>query len=151
MKAELKELYQQVILDHNKNPRNFHDMPDATHEAEGYNPLCGDKVHLYLKIENDRIADVSFTGVGCAISKASASLMTMLLKGRTVREANRLFELFHGLVTGELDPEAHADELDRLVVFYGVRDFPTRIKCATLAWHAFQAALENKKETVSTE
>ena len=151
MKAELKELYQQVILDHNKNPRNFREMNDATHEAEGYNPLCGDRVHLFLKIKHDRIEDVSFQGVGCAISKASASLMTTLLKGRSVDEARRLFELFHGLVTGELDPETHADQLDRLVVFYGVREFPTRIKCATLAWHAFQAAVEKKNETVSTE
>jgi nitrogen fixation protein NifU and related proteins len=149
--SELRDLYQEVILDHNRRPRNFGPLPDANRRAEGYNPLCGDKVTVFLDVEDGRIAGVSFQGSGCAISTASASLMTEALAGRTVAEARELFRDFHDLVTtgaGEGSPE-----LGKLNVFGGVREFPMRVKCATLAWHAVLAALEEeeKDQPVSTE
>lgn len=152
MDDELKELYQQVILDHNKSPRNFHKLEDATNEAEGYNPLCGDQLNVYLKIKDNKIEDISFVGHGCAISKASASLMTSILKGKTIEEAEEIFNKFHELITGQLDLENHSDELGKLAVFYGVREFPSRIKCASLPWHTFISALKQRDEqVVSTE
>ena len=148
--SDLIDLYQEVILDHNKNPRHFFKMEQATHQAEGDNPLCGDHLHVYLKMEGERIEEVSFEGSGCAISKASASLMTDSLKGKTKEEAAKIFEAFHKMVTSpqELEPPSL---LGKLAVFSGVRKFPTRTKCATLAWHTLNAALRNKKEAVSTE
>ena len=135
------ELYQSVILDHNRAPRNFHPMPGADREAEGYNPLCGDHLKIWLRLDGDRIADVSFQGSGCAISKASASLMTTAVKGKTREEATKVFESFHRMVTGQGGP---ADDLPpKLAVFAGVREFPTRVKCATLSWHALKTALES--------
>jgi nitrogen fixation NifU-like protein len=151
MSDQLRELYQELILDHNRKPRNRRAMPDASRDAEGFNPLCGDKVHVYVKLEGDRIADVSFDGVGCAISTASASLMTLALKGRTLAEAQALFDEFHAMVTGE--PGAPVDEgkLGKLAVFQGVCEFPVRVKCATLAWHTLRAALDRTTDPVSTE
>jgi nitrogen fixation NifU-like protein len=151
MNQELKELYQQVILDHNKSPRNFRQMENATQHAEGYNPLCGDHVDVYLLIEDGIIKDVSFKGEGCAISKASASLMTQILKGKTREEAEILFEKFHDLVTGKLGNNTTIDELGKLAVFAGVQEFPVRVKCASLAWHTMMNALNNKDEKVTTE
>ncbi|MBZ0271450.1 SUF system NifU family Fe-S cluster assembly protein [bacterium] len=152
MMSDLRELYQEVILDHNKNPRNFHDMPEATNRADGFNPLCGDKVTIFLKLDGDRIADVSFIGSGCAISTASASLLTQALKGKTLGEANALFSVFHELVTGDPTDEPDISRAGKLAVFAGVREYPTRVKCATLAWHTLQAAVERKAaEPVSTE
>lgn len=139
--SELGELYQQVILDHNKKPRNFRALEDATQAAEGQNPLCGDQLTVYLKLEGDRVGEVSFVGSGCAISKASASMMTQAVKGRTRAEAERLFEEFHRMVTGELDEEATPNELGRLKIFAGVREYPARVKCASLPWHTMHAAL----------
>lgn len=148
--SDLRELYQQVILDHNKNPRNFHDMPDATNRVDGYNPLCGDHYTVFLKRDGDTIKDVSFTGSGCAISKASASVMSSTLKGKSKDEADRLFETFHRLVTGDQSGLSAAD-LGRLAAFSGVSEFPARVKCATLAWHTLRSALEGRDEKVSTE
>ena len=145
--SDLRELYQEVIFDHNRNPRNFGRPADANRRAEGYNQLCGDKVTIYLKVEGGRIADAAFEGSGCAISTASASLMTEALKGKTEAEAARLFESFHGMVAGT---GAH-EELGKLEVLSGVREFPARVKCATLAWHTLSAALKNTPEPVSTE
>ncbi|GAB6283455.1 MAG: SUF system NifU family Fe-S cluster assembly protein [Ignavibacterium sp.] len=151
MEDELKELYQQVILDHNKSPRNFHKLDDATNDAEGYNPLCGDQINVYLKIKDNKIEDISFVGHGCAISKASASLMTSTLKGKTIEEAEEIFTKFHNLLTGKYS-EDNLDELGKLAVFYGVREFPSRIKCASLPWHTFISALkQNDKNIVNTE
>jgi len=148
---DLRDLYQQVIVDHNKHPRNFRAMPDATHRAEGFNPLCGDRLNLFLKVNEDGvIEDVSFEGSGCAISTASASLMTEHLKGRTLEEAERLFGRFHDMVTGAPDEPAADGELGKLAVLGGVREFPSRIKCATLCWHTLHAALEGQ-QSVSTE
>jgi nitrogen fixation NifU-like protein len=145
-------LYQEVILDHNKNPRNFRPMEDATRKVEGYNPLCGDHYTIFVKTDGDVIQDVSFQGAGCAISKSSASVMTSLLKGKTKAEADLLFQSFHKLVTGELDAEKNAERLGKLAAFAGVSEFPARVKCASLAWHTLHAALENENpETVSTE
>jgi nitrogen fixation protein NifU and related proteins len=147
--SELRDLYQEVILDHNRRPRNFGPLPAANRRAEGYNPLCGDKVTVFLDVEDGRIRDVAFQGSGCAISTASASLMTEALKGRTVEAARTLFEDFHDMVTtgaGEGSPE-----LGKLAVFGGVREFPMRVKCATLAWHTLLAALEEKDQPVTTE
>ncbi len=150
MEAELRELYQQVILDHNSAPRNYGKLEPHTHEAEGDNPLCGDHLHLYLDIEDGVIKEVKFEGEGCAISKASASVMTTVLKGKTVEEARQLFKRFHDLVTKDGDiPDF--DTLGKLAVFAGVRDYPVRVKCASLAWHTLQQALENSGEKVSTE
>ena len=148
---ELRELYQEIILDHNKNPKNYGELPSCDYCSEGYNPLCGDRVKVYLKVENDVITDVKFTGSGCAISKASASVMTTLLKGKTVREAEELFNKFQALVTQDAHEEIKFEDYDKLAVFAGVREFPTRIKCASLAWHTMLAALKNKDESVSTE
>ncbi len=148
---DLRELYQEIILDHNKNPKNFGDLPEANHQAEGYNPLCGDRVNLYLKLENDKIQDVRFKGSGCAISKAAASVMTTEIKGKTVDEAKQLFKKFQKVITGEVDADAHSAELGKLVVFAGVRQFPVRVKCAALAWHTLLAAFEDERKTVSTE
>jgi len=147
----LRDLYQEVILDHNKNPRNFHKMANATRVLEGQNPLCGDHYTLFLKIEKNMITDISFEGSGCAISKASASLMCAILKGKTIKEAEKLFKLFHEVVTGDIDPIKHLAELGKLAVFSGVSEFPMRVKCATLAWHTMYAALHDEKDSVSTE
>lgn len=151
MDAELRELYQQVILDHNKNPRNFRKLEKANHAAEGYNPLCGDKINLYLIVEDDVVLDVGFQGSGCAISKASASLMSSIVKGMKKVEAEELFRKFHNLVTGKLTDETEIEELGKLAVFAGVRDFPARVKCASLAWHTLISALQDEKKIVSTE
>ena len=145
--SDLRDLYQEVILDHNRVPRNFGKLPNANREAEGHNPLCGDRVRVSLHVEGDRIEGIAFQGSGCAISTASASLMTEALKGRTVEEARRLFQGFHDLLTAGGD----ADGLGKLAVFAGVREYPIRIKCATLAWHAVQAALDQQDHPVSTE
>jgi nitrogen fixation NifU-like protein len=147
--ADLRELYQDVILEHSKSPRNYRELPGANHKAEGYNPLCGDHFTLYLKLDGDVIRDITFQGSGCAISKASASMMTQSLKGKTKEEAEKLFEHFHSLVTGKVN--GNQAELGKLAVFSGVREFPVRVKCATLAWHTLQAALEGQKQPVSTE
>ena len=148
--SELSELYQQVILDHNKRPRNFHKLEAANHIAEGFNPLCGDQLTVYLQLQDEAIKDIGFEGSGCAISKAAASMMTVALKGKTKQEAETIFGEFHRMVTGELDEEAEPNNLGRLTIFAGVREFPVRVKCATLAWHTMHAAFENK-ENVSTE
>ncbi len=148
--SELSELYQQVILDHNKKPRNFRRMEEANRHAEGYNPLCGDQLTVYLKLEDDRIEEVSFEGSGCAISKAAASMMTQSIKGKSRAEAETLFGEFHGMVMGELDEEKTANNLGRLKIFAGVRDYPARVKCATLSWHTLRAALAGEEAT-STE
>ena len=148
--SELSELYQQVILDHNKKPRNFHKLENANRRADGYNPLCGDQLNVYLYVEGDQVQDVSFEGSGCAISKASASMMTQAVKGKTKAEAETLFNEFHRMATGELDEENEPNHLGKLKIFAGVRDFPARVKCATLSWHTMQAALNDQTE-VSTE
>jgi len=148
--SDLKSLYQEVLLDHSKRPRNFRLMEGADSQAEGYNPLCGDKVTVFLKMEGDRIRDVSFQGSGCAISTASASILTETLKGKTRAEAESLFEAFHQMLTGQaVDPSA-ARPMGKLAVFSGVTEFPLRVKCATLAWHTLRSALENG-DVVSTE
>jgi len=147
--SDLRELYQQVILDHNKNPRNFREIPGAS-KTEGYNPLCGDHYSIFLQLDGDTIKDVSFTGNGCAISKASASVMSATVKGKSRDEAARLFDVFHRLVTG--DPSGvDAVELERLAAFSGVSEFPARVKCATLAWHTLNAALKGEGTSVTTE
>lgn len=147
----LNDLYQEVILDHNKKPRNFGELKEANRKAEGFNPLCGDKVIVYVELDGDVVKDIRFQGKGCAISTASASLMTESLKGKNRKEVEALFRVFHDLVTGKRDAADAKPELGKLAVFHGVSEFPIRVKCATLAWHTLQAALENKKETVSTE
>jgi nitrogen fixation protein NifU and related proteins len=149
--SDLSELYQEVILDHNKRPRNFQVLEGANRSAEGFNPLCGDQITVYLKLEGDVIQDISFQGSGCAISKASASMMTASLKGKTRSEAEALFRKFHRLVTGDRDAAPDPLELGKLEVFSGVSEFPVRVKCASLAWHTMHAALEGGGETVSTE
>jgi nitrogen fixation NifU-like protein len=151
MDAELRELYQQVILDHNKSPRNFKKLENANHTAEGYNPLCGDKINIYMEVENGIVKDLSFLGSGCAISKASASLMSTIIKGKTKEEAEKIFEKFHDLVTGNLTDEEEIEELGKLAVFAGVKDFPVRVKCASLAWHTMISALNKEEKIVSTE
>jgi len=148
--SDLRELYQQVILDHNKNPRNFHEMADATRHIEGYNPLCGDHYTIFVRTDGDKIEDVSFTGNGCAISKASASVMSTTVKGKSKEEADNLFHTFHRLVTGDTSGLSAAD-LGRLAAFSGVSEFPARVKCATLAWHTLKSALDGNDESVSTE
>lgn len=150
MMDDLRNLYQEVIFDHNRNPRNFHAMPDANRKADGFNPLCGDQLTVYMRL-NDAgvIEDVSFEGKGCAISTASASIMTEVLKGKTGQEAVQLFRSFQGIVTGK--DEATGTGLGKLQVLAGVRDYPARVKCATLAWHTVHAALSNESEKVSTE
>lgn len=146
----VQDLYQEVILDHSKKPRNFRKLPDANRHAEGYNPLCGDKITVYLKIENERVAEVSFQGAGCAISTASASIMTESLKGKSLADAEEIFAKFHTLLTEEQQP-GPAPELGKLAVFGGVREFPMRVKCATLAWHTMHAALQGAGQPVTTE
>ena len=148
--SELSELYQQVILDHNKKPRNFRKLESASNTAEGYNPLCGDHLTVYLNLEGDEVKEVSFEGSGCAISKASASMMTQAVKGKNKEQTEQLFNEFHSMVTGELDAEEQENVLGNLKIFAGVRDFPVRVKCATLPWHTLKAALNNE-QTVSTE
>ena len=147
--ADLRELYQELILEHSKTPRNYREIKQATGKAQGYNPLCGDQFTVSVQIEGDSIRDVAFQGSGCAISKASASLMTQSVKGKTKEEAKKIFEKFHRTVTG--NQSGDCPELGKLAVFAGVRQFPARVKCATLAWHTLQAALDGKQEAVSTE
>ncbi len=148
--SELSDLYQEVILDHNRRPRNFRVVERASRTREGYNPLCGDRLTLYVTLDGDRIADVAFQGSGCAISKASASLMTEALKGKTIVDARALFERFHNMVTSS--PDSPAPDLGKLSVLAGVREFPTRVKCASLAWHTLKAAVsEDGAGPVSTE
>ena len=148
--SELSELYQQVILDHNKKPRNFRKLETANHRADGYNPLCGDQLTIYMNLEDDRVTDVGFEGSGCAISKASASMMTQAVKGKSKQQAETLFKEFHSMVTGELDEENEENTLGNLKIFAGVREFPVRVKCASLPWHTMHAAL-NKEDQASTE
>ena len=148
--SDLRELYQQVILDHNKHPRNFGELDGADRHADGYNPLCGDRLTLYMNLEGNVITEVSFVGSGCAISKASASLMTDAVKGKTLAEAQRLFDEFHSMITSGETP-SNLDILGKLAVLAGVRDYPTRIKCAILAWHTLRAAFENAQDLASTE
>jgi nitrogen fixation NifU-like protein len=148
--SELNELYQDTILEHNKNPRNFREIEDADKSAFGNNPLCGDALQVFVKMDGDQVADVAFKGSGCAISKASASMMTQAVKGKTREEADRLFDEFHRMVTGELDIESDENELGKLRVFAGVLEFPARVKCASLSWHTLVAALNDSNE-ISTE
>jgi nitrogen fixation NifU-like protein len=149
--SALRDLYQEVILDHNKSPRNFRTMDAPDRTVDGYNPLCGDHYTISLRMDGDVIREVTFQGAGCAISKASASLMSTALTGKTREEAERLFELFHGLVKGETDPVLHAAALGKLVAFAGVAEFPARVKCASLPWHTVRAALTQSAGTVTTE
>ncbi|MBM4160039.1 MAG: SUF system NifU family Fe-S cluster assembly protein [Ignavibacteria bacterium] len=151
MTSELRSLYQEIILDHNKSPRNFRKLSDANRTVVGYNPLCGDHYTLYVRTEDDIIKDIGFQGSGCAISKASASVMTTIVKGKTHAEAEKLFEMFHKLVTGELSGAIDAEELGKLAAFSGVSEFPARVKCASLVWHTLSNALQEKSETVTTE
>jgi nitrogen fixation NifU-like protein len=147
--SSLSELYQNVILEHNRSPRNFRPMDGADRTAEGHNPLCGDQVTVWLRLDGDVISDVSFQGMGCAISRASASLMTTAVKGKSRAEAAVLFERFHRLVTGTLDP-SESETLGKLAVFSGVSAFPVRVKCASLSWHTLKAALDKPPEPLST-
>ncbi|KTC85877.1 MULTISPECIES: Fe-S cluster assembly sulfur transfer protein SufU [Legionella] len=149
MTMELRELYQEIIIDHNRNPRNHHTMMDATAQANGFNPLCGDKLTVYLKVEANKIIEISFLGCGCAISQASASLMTEAICGKTVEEAHELFQRFHTMLTS--DDETQVFSLDKLTVLAGVKAYPARVKCATLAWHTLEAALHKEAVIVSTE
>lgn len=150
MTSDLRELYQETILEHSKAPRNYREIQSANHKAEGFNPLCGDHFTVYLQLEGDAIRDISFQGSGCAISKASASMMTQSVKGKTREQAEELFSRFHELVTGRARG-AKQTELGKLAVFSNVSEYPVRVKCATLAWHALHAALEGAQEPVSTE
>jgi nitrogen fixation NifU-like protein len=148
--SELSDLYQEVVLDHGKRPRNFGPLEGATHQAEGLNPLCGDHFKVYAKVEGGAVREARFEGSGCAISKASASVMTGIVKGKTREEIDKLFEQFHRVVTEGVRP-GDEESLGKLAVFGGVHDYPTRVKCASLAWHALRAALAEKGEPVSTE
>ncbi|AHE67821.1 Fe-S cluster assembly sulfur transfer protein SufU [Legionella oakridgensis] len=145
----LRELYQEIIIDHNRNPRNHHEMANPTCQAKGFNPLCGDKVTIYVQLKDNVIQDISFLGCGCAISQASASLMTDVLRGKSVEEAHELFRRFHHMVTIAEDPAPQS--MDKLTVLAGVRAFPARVKCATLAWHTLESALKQEETTVTTE
>ena len=149
--SELRELYQTTILDHNKKPRNFRVPDGANREADGFNPLCGDKVKVFLTVEDGTVSDVGFQGSGCAISTASASMLTEAVKGRPVDEAIALFDAFHELVTGPPLDEPETGQVGKLAVFAGVREFPMRVKCATLAWHTLRSAIEDRGETAKTE
>jgi nitrogen fixation NifU-like protein len=149
--SDLSELYQEVILDHNRRPRNWGALADATRKADGYNPLCGDRLTLYLKIDGDRLAGISFEGSGCAISKASASLMTDAVKGRTIGEATALFDRVHEMLTTPIDRPVDEKAVGKLAVLSGVREFPARVKCASLAWHTLKSALADSGETAKTE
>lgn len=146
----LNDLYQEILLDHNSKPRNFRKLEEANRSADGYNPLCGDQIQLYLKVEDDKIIDVAFQGTGCAISRASASMLTQSVKGQSVERAQEIFDAFHAMLT-EPDAELDYDTLDDLECLAGVSEFPTRIKCAVLAWHTLRAALDGKTEDVTTE
>ena len=148
--SELNDLYQEVILDHNKNPRNFREIENADKTADGNNPLCGDALRVYVAMENETVKDVAFKGSGCAISKASASMMTQIVKGKSKAEAETLFTEFQKMVTGELDAERDENSLGKLKIFAGVLEFPARVKCASLSWHTLHAALNNENE-ISTE
>ena len=148
--SELSDLYQEVILEHNKNPRNFREIEGADREADGKNPLCGDALRVYVAMDGDTIADVAFKGSGCAISKASASMMTQSVKGKTKGEAEHIFDEFHRMVTGDLDIETDDNDLGKLKIFSGVLEFPARVKCASLSWHTLNAALRGE-DVVSTE
>lgn len=149
MNFDLRELYQEIIIDHNQNPRNHFELTSPTHHARGFNPLCGDKLKLFLHVENEQITDISFIGCGCAISQASASLMTEALKGKSVEDAKDLFRRFHHMLTE--DDNVETTGLDKLTVLAGVRAFPARVKCATLAWHTLDAALKQNEQPASTE
>jgi len=149
MLDELRDLYQEVIFDHNRNPRNFRVMEDANRTVEGFNPLCGDRLTLFLKIHEGVIDDASFQGQGCAISTASVSLMTEIVKGKTEQESQQLFDTFHRITTS--DDEFGIEEIGKLAVLAGVRQYPSRVKCATLAWHTLEAAIKNDGQTVTTE
>ncbi|MGY9005533.1 MAG: Fe-S cluster assembly sulfur transfer protein SufU [Alphaproteobacteria bacterium] len=149
--TDMRDLYQEVILDHSKSPRNFGHIDPSNRESKGHNPLCGDRFTIYALVEDDRIKDVSFEGNGCAISTASASMMTEMLKGLTIAKAREVFERFHNAMTGNDEDGALDDGLEKLQVLAGVRDYPMRVKCATLAWHTLKAALENARDTVVTE
>jgi nitrogen fixation protein NifU and related proteins len=148
--SELNELYQETILEHNKNPRNFREIADADREALGNNPLCGDALRVYVKMDGDTVSDVAFKGSGCAISKASASMMTQTVKGKTREETEAIFKDFHRMVTGDLDIETDENHLGKLKIFAGVLEFPARVKCASLSWHTLHAALHGD-DSVSTE
>ena len=150
MMSHLNDLYQEVILDHNRRPQNFGELQGANRKADGYNPLCGDRVTVYLRVEEGVVREVTFKGSGCAISTASASLMTEALKGKTLQQVETLFRNFHSLVTGRTQSVEGLD-LGKLAVFHGVSEFPVRVKCATLAWHTLQAALGRKEQPISTE
>lgn len=149
--TDLQELYQQVILNHSKRPRNFGEIENATGQAQGYNPLCGDRVTVYVVLDEGRVSNVGFTGSGCAICTSSASMMTQFLKGKTVDQIQSTFVKFRDLVTGTVEADEVKEDLDKLAVFSGVREFPMRVKCATLPWHTLKAALDNQTELVSTE
>lgn len=149
--SDLSDLYQEVILDHNKKPRNFRKLEGATRTVEGVNPLCGDQLTLYVDLQGDRIADITFQGSGCAISRASASIMTDSLKGKTTAEAEALFEEVHRMLTSDRNAEIGTEGLGKLAVLSGVREFPTRVKCASLSWHALRNALKGEGGKVSTE
>lgn len=151
MNSEFQELYREIILDHNKSPRNCREMADADRVVTGKNPLCGDNYQIFLKLDGDKIADISFQGSGCAISKASASVMTSFLKGKSVEDGEKFFNLFQQMVTGKMDPEECLDELGKLAAFAGVAEFPVRVKCATLAWHAMHTALTSEDQEASSE
>ena len=149
--SELRDLYQEVILDHNKSPRNYRELPDADRHAHGDNPLCGDVVTVYLDLDGETVADVAFQGAGCAISQASASMMTDVVKGKTLEEAREMARRFRTLLTEDGESSVDAEQLGKLAVFTGVKEYPMRVKCATLAWHTLNAALEHENETVTTE
>jgi nitrogen fixation NifU-like protein len=151
MNTELDELYKQVILDHNKNPKNFGILEQFSHHADGHNPLCGDQINLTLVIENGIITDIKFNGSGCAISKASASIMTTMVKGKTLEEAKLLFDDFHEIVTKDIEQDIDEVSLGKLAVFCGVREFPARIKCASLAWHTLNKAMNDQSENLKGE
>lgn len=148
---DLRALYQEIILEHNKHPRNFRVMADADRSVEGYNPLCGDHYTVYLKMDGDVVKDVAFQGSGCAISKASASVMSTVVKGKSRQDAERLFEQFHALVTGKKLDSTSLDDIGSMAAFAGVSEFPARVKCASLAWHTLHGALANKQEAITTE
>ncbi|MEQ1643502.1 MAG: Fe-S cluster assembly sulfur transfer protein SufU [Pyrinomonadaceae bacterium] len=148
--SELSDLYQEVILEHNKNPRNFREIADADQYADGKNPLCGDALRVYVSLDGDTVTDVAFKGSGCAISKASASMMTQAVKGKSKEEAEKIFDEFHRMVTGDLDIETDENHLGKLKIFAGVLEFPARVKCASLSWHTLNAALRGE-DVVSTE
>ena len=151
MIGEINELYQEMILDHSKRPHNFHELQGASHKAEGYNPLCGDRITVYLDVQDNSISDVAFTGTACAICTASASMMTQQIKGSSADAAHHYFDNFHKLMTGEAELDEVLDKLGKLAALAGVKRFPIRVKCATLPWHTMKAALDQPGETISTE